>query len=82
MNPFCTLLFSDPSLTTLPFWSGDKFKMKSVISFLAAVLLCIASPVLSRPSYGISQRQETDRLVFCHFMVRLLNSDPSVVPTI
>lgn len=55
--------------------------MKSVINLIAVLLLSIVSPALARPSHGISQRQYTDRLVFCHFMVRLLTSNLGVFNT-
>lgn len=54
--------------------------MESVLKYIAVILLCVASPVLSRPSYDLTQRQTTDRLVFCHFMVRSLRSSPNVFP--
>ncbi|KAH8759912.1 putative alpha 1,3-glucanase, GH71 family [Diaporthe sp. PMI_573] len=47
--------------------------MKSLINLFAVILLCIVPPALSRPSHGIAQRQSTDRLVFCHFMIGIVS---------
>lgn len=54
--------------------------MEFLLKFIAVILLSVVSPVLSRPSYEITERQTTDRLVFCHFMVGLLRSDPGLIP--
>lgn len=56
--------------------------MESLLKFIAVILLCVVSPVVSRPSYEIAARQTTDRLVFCHFMVGLLKSESEVPPTL
>ncbi|KAK2607086.1 hypothetical protein N8I77_005791 [Diaporthe amygdali] len=47
--------------------------MESLLKFIAVILLCIVSPVVSRPSYEIAARQTTDRLVFCHFMIGIVS---------
>ncbi|KAJ0124804.1 lpha-glucanase [Diaporthe amygdali] len=47
--------------------------MESLLKFIAVILLCVVSPVVSRPSYEIAARQTTDRLVFCHFMIGIVS---------